>query len=116
MELIARISLEAGVDGHRADIAILKTSKAIAAYNGRVQVNEEDLKEAITLVLGERIPGKSQDPDKVCKQMDKAKSEMEREKEKEREQQEKEKEQNQNQDSSDNDDWEWGNRKPNSRK
>ncbi|MDO9044495.1 MAG: VWA domain-containing protein [Methanobacteriaceae archaeon] len=101
MELIARISLEVGVDGHRADIAILKTSKAIAAYNGRVQVNEEDLKEAINLVLGERIPGKSQDPDKVCKQMDKAKSEMEREKEKEREQQEKEKEQNHNQDNAD---------------
>jgi magnesium chelatase subunit D len=101
MELIARISLETGVDGHRADIAILKTSKAIAAYNGRVKVNEDDLKEAITLVLGERIPGKSQDPDKVCKQMDKAKSEMEREKEKEREQQEKEKEQNHNQDNAD---------------
>ncbi len=98
MELIARISLEAGVDGHRADIAILKTSKAIAAYNMRVQVNEDDLKEAITLVLGERIPGKSQDPDKVCKQMDKAKSEMEREKEKEREEKEKEKEQNHHQD------------------
>ncbi|MDP3484045.1 MAG: VWA domain-containing protein [Methanobacteriaceae archaeon] len=101
MELIARISLEVGVDGHRADIAILKTSKAIAAYNTRVKVNEDDLKEAINLVLGERIPGKSQDPDKVCKQMDKAKSEMEREKEKEREQQEKEKEQNHNQDNAD---------------
>ncbi len=101
MELIARISLEAGVDGHRADIAILKTSKAIAAYNGRVQVNEDDLKEAITLVLGERIPGKSQDPDKVCKQMDKAKSEMEHEKEKEREQQEQREKENQNHDSED---------------
>lgn len=103
MELIARISLEAGVDGHRADIAVLKTSKAIAAYNGRVQVNEDDLKEAITLVLGERIPGKSQDPDNVCKQMNKAKSEMEREKEKEREKQEKEQKKDQDQDDVDED-------------
>jgi len=92
MELIARICLEAGVDGHRADIAVLKTSKAVAAYNGRQEVNEEDLKEAITLVLGERIPGKPQDPDRVCRQMDKAKSEMEREKEKEKQKEEKQKE------------------------
>ena len=91
MELIARICLEAGVDGHRADIAVLKTSKAVAAYNGREEVNEEDLKEAITLVLGERIPGKSQDPDKVCRQMDKAKSEMKREKEKEEQKEQKQK-------------------------
>lgn len=88
MELIARICLEAGVDGHRADIAVLKTSKAAAAYNGREIVTEEDLKEALSLVLGERIPGKSQDPDKVSKTMEKAKSEMEREKEKEREREE----------------------------
>ncbi len=92
MELIARICLEVGVDGHRADIAVLKTSKAVAAYNGRTKVNEDDLKEAITLVLGERIPGKPQDPDKVCKQMDKAKSEMEREKERQKELEKEEKE------------------------
>lgn len=104
MELIARICLEAGVDGHRADIAVLKTSKAVAAYNGRKEVNEEDLIEAITLVLGERIPGKSQDPDKVCRQMDKAKSEMEREKEKQKEEEKEKQKEDESDDGNDNGD------------
>nr|WP_282731216.1 VWA domain-containing protein [Methanobacterium alcaliphilum] len=79
LELIARICVEAGVDGHRADIAILKTSKAIAAYQGRMKVTEDDLKEAITLVLGDRMPGNFYDPDRVQKQIEKAKSDMEKE-------------------------------------
>ena len=83
MELIARICVEAGVDGHRADIAILKTSKAIASYHGRKIVTEEDLEEAIMLVLGERMPGSTYDSDKVRKQMEKAKSDMEKEREEE---------------------------------
>jgi len=91
MELIARICLEAGVDGHRADIAVLKTSKAVAAYHGRQKVEEKDLEEALELVLGDRIPGKSQN--NACQQMEKAKSDMEREREKERQDLEKKDEQ-----------------------
>jgi Mg-chelatase subunit ChlI len=91
MELIARICLEAGVDGHRADIAVLKTSKAVAAYHGRQKVEEKDLEEALELVLGDRIPGKSQN--NACQQMEKAKFDMEREREKERQDLEKKDEQ-----------------------
>jgi len=94
LELIARICVDAGVDGHRADIAILKTAKAISAYHGRKEVNEDDLEEALALVLGERMPGQSYDPDKVRQQMEKAKRDMKKEKE---EQQKREEEQ-QNQD------------------
>ena len=39
MEIIAYLCMEMGVDGHRADIAILKTSKTIAAYNNMEEVN-----------------------------------------------------------------------------
>lgn len=53
IEIIARITLDVGSEGHRSDISILKTSKTIAAFNNRLKVNEKDLNEAITLVLGE---------------------------------------------------------------
>lgn len=59
LELIARVCVDAGVDGHRSDIAIVRTSKAIAAFNGRRRVREEDVEDAIILVLGERIPGRT---------------------------------------------------------
>lgn len=55
MRVIARISVDMGVNSHRADIAILKTSKAIAAYHNRDTVVEKDVLEAAQLVLGERF-------------------------------------------------------------
>ncbi|MDD3454950.1 MAG: VWA domain-containing protein, partial [Methanobacteriales archaeon] len=76
LELIARICVNVGVDGHRADIAILKTSKTIAAYNGRTRVLPEDLEEAVELVLGERIPERSYARQDVKRQIQRAKSEM----------------------------------------
>ncbi len=53
LEVIARISLELGSEGHRSDINILKTSKTIAAFNNKLNVDYDDLKESISLVLGE---------------------------------------------------------------
>jgi Mg-chelatase subunit ChlI len=53
LEIIAKITLEYGSEGHRSDISILKTSKTIAAFNSHAKVKDEDLKEAIELVLGE---------------------------------------------------------------
>ncbi len=76
LELIARICVNVGVDGHRADIAILKASKTIAAYNGRTRVLPEDLEEAVELVLGERIPERSYARQDVKRQIQKAKTEM----------------------------------------
>ncbi|MFN3528253.1 MAG: magnesium chelatase, partial [Candidatus Altarchaeaceae archaeon] len=55
LDLIAKICIEFGVDGHRADIFILKVAKAIAAYDLRTEVNEEDVKEAAELVLFHRM-------------------------------------------------------------
>ena len=44
-----------GVDGHRADIAMIKTAMTIAAYNMRETVSKEDLKEAASYVLPHRM-------------------------------------------------------------
>ena len=82
MEVIAQLCMDMGVDGHRADIAILKTAKTIAAYKDEKTVNEGHVEEAVLLVLGERFHTASFDEDKVKKQMEKAKSELEKEKEK----------------------------------
>lgn len=76
LEVIAQLCMDAGVDGHRADIAILKTAKTIAAYNDETTVNEDHVEEAVLLVLGERFHATSFDKDKVKKQMEQAKSEL----------------------------------------
>ena len=80
MEIIAQLCMDMGVDGHRADIAILKTAKTIAAYNNQTEVDEEHVKEAVLLVLGERFHTTSFDKDKVQKQIEQAKSELSKDK------------------------------------
>jgi magnesium chelatase subunit D len=54
LDLITQICTDFAVDGHRADIAMYKTACTIAAYNGRTEVTEEDIKEAAELVLPHR--------------------------------------------------------------
>ncbi|MGM9571277.1 MAG: ATP-binding protein [bacterium] len=55
LELIANISLQMGVDGHRADIVMMKTAKTLAAYYLRKEVVKEDVREAADLVLLHRM-------------------------------------------------------------
>lgn len=55
LEIAAKISIEMGVDGHRADIAMIKTAMTIAAYNLRENVVENDMLEAAELVLPHRM-------------------------------------------------------------
>ena len=52
---IASYCLDVGVDGHRGDIIMLKTAKALAAYNERLQVEQEDISTAAELVLPHRV-------------------------------------------------------------
>ena len=54
-ELIARISTTVGVDGHRADIIMVKTAITIAALNHKIEVTEQDIYEAAELVLPHRL-------------------------------------------------------------
>lgn len=52
---IASYCLEVGVDGHRGDIIILKTAKALAAYHGRKEVIRADIDTAAEMALPHRI-------------------------------------------------------------
>ncbi|MCR4441767.1 MAG: putative cobaltochelatase [Peptococcaceae bacterium] len=53
-ELAARLCLQENVAGHRADIALITTALTLAAWHGRTEVKEEDVREAAELVLPHR--------------------------------------------------------------
>ncbi|TFG02963.1 MAG: VWA domain-containing protein [Promethearchaeota archaeon] len=52
---IAQLSVQLEIDSHRADITINLTAKTIAAFNGREDVNENDIKTAAKLALAHRV-------------------------------------------------------------
>ena len=55
LRLIAEISIEMNVDGHRADIVMMKTVKTLAALDGRKEVIREDIREAAEMALPHRM-------------------------------------------------------------
>ncbi|WP_303863927.1 ATP-binding protein [Alkalibaculum bacchi] len=55
LETAAKISTSLEVDGHRADIVMIKTAMTIAAYHQRNAATIEDLKEAATYVMPHRM-------------------------------------------------------------
>lgn len=55
LEAVAKLAIELGVDGHRADITVIKTALTLAAYDGRQESNIEDIKTAARLVLPHRM-------------------------------------------------------------
>ncbi len=55
LTMIAQICIDMAVDGHRADITMMKTAATIAAYNNRKEVNEDDIRDAAALVLSHRM-------------------------------------------------------------
>ena len=55
LDLAAQISLALGVDGHRADITLIKAGIAHAALMGRTTVTAEDLQRVSRLVLAHRL-------------------------------------------------------------
>lgn len=55
LEKIVEICINLGVHGHRADFLIARTARTIAAYNQRMEVTEEDVKEAADFVLPHRM-------------------------------------------------------------
>jgi len=81
LTLIAEVVIDMGVDGHRADIFILKVSCTIAAYHGRSEVTPEDVIEAAELVLNHRMrrkPFQEQgiDRDKLSESVEKSKKKL----------------------------------------
>lgn len=53
--IAARLSIALGVDGHRADIAMIKTAMTISALDGRTTATAGDLKAAAVFVLPHRL-------------------------------------------------------------
>ncbi|MBN1203022.1 MAG: ATP-binding protein [Anaerolineae bacterium] len=52
---IASLTASLNVDGHRADLVILKAARAHAAFEGRLQVNDRDILLAAELALPHRL-------------------------------------------------------------
>jgi len=55
-EIIAQITLKTEALSHRADITILQCAKAVAALDGRTELEARDILMAGTLALGHRMP------------------------------------------------------------
>lgn len=52
---IANLTASLNVDGHRADLVILKSARAMAAFEGRLSVNDRDIALAAELALPHRL-------------------------------------------------------------
>lgn len=90
IHLIAQICIDMAVDGHRADIIMLKTAKTISAFHGRTETTEDDVREAAELVLNHRMHShpmsdQQMDKDKIDESIQK--SQQKREKPQENEEQ-----------------------------
>lgn len=55
LNLASQLAQKANCDGHRGEIILVETAKAIAAFDERVYIKSEDLKEASELVLPHRM-------------------------------------------------------------
>lgn len=55
MAAVAALALELGVDGHRADLAILETARTHAAWSNRTALTVEDIRLAAELALPHRM-------------------------------------------------------------
>ena len=55
LRMAAEISITLGVEGHRADITLIKTAETIAAVDGHTEVTKEDLRTAARLALPHRM-------------------------------------------------------------
>ena len=55
LRLIAGVALELAVDGHRADLVMLRAARTIAAFEGRSEVSTEDVRRAAELALPHRM-------------------------------------------------------------
>jgi magnesium chelatase subunit D len=65
---IASTCIDLGVKTHRAEIVINRTAKTIAAFEGRTEVNQEDVKKAMELALAHRMRSRPFEPPTLNKE------------------------------------------------
>ena len=68
LEFISKVCIELGIQTNRADITVVRTAKALAAYNGRTYVTIDDVKEAMELALPHRMRRKPFEPPQLNKE------------------------------------------------
>ncbi|MDO8739662.1 VWA domain-containing protein, partial [Candidatus Deferrimicrobium sp.] len=56
LKMVTEVNVTLGIAGHRGDLAILKTARALAALRGGVELSAADLRDAIRLALPHRVP------------------------------------------------------------
>ena len=54
--MVAEVNNTLGIAGHRGDLAILKTARALASLRGGEELEAADLRDAIRLALPHRVP------------------------------------------------------------
>ena len=62
LRTIASTCIDLGVRTHRAEIVITRTAKTIAAFDGRTEVNQDDVKKAMELALAHRMRSRPFEP------------------------------------------------------
>ena len=82
MYTIAALTSSFKVDGHRADIVILRTARAHAAFEGRLQITDRDILLAAELALPHRMKKQHfqdsiMNPDQLQQNMRQARAEAE---------------------------------------
>jgi magnesium chelatase subunit I len=55
MNVIAKVSIAYKMEGHRADLAMIRAAKANAAFNGRTEVTKQDISAVAALILRHRM-------------------------------------------------------------
>ena len=58
IDMVVSVMVHFGVDGHRADITLMKAAKANAALEGRTEVTKDDIRQTAELVLSHRLKRK----------------------------------------------------------
>jgi len=61
-EVVARMCISLHVDGHRPDIMIVKAARALASFNGRSEVEPQDLLDSAVLAVSHRTRNLGMDP------------------------------------------------------
>ncbi len=56
LKMVTEVNVTLGIAGHRGDLAILKTARALAALRGGAELSPADLRDAIRLSLPHRVP------------------------------------------------------------
>jgi len=55
LSAVVDITAELNLDGHRADIVMLKSARAYAAFNGKTEITTQDIKEIAPMALRHRL-------------------------------------------------------------